>query len=327
MADGLVRIGVLGAAGVTPTAVIKPARDNAEVEVAAVAARDVVRARAFAAKYGIARVHDSYEALIADAGIDAVYVPLPNALHGKWIRAALEAGKHVLVEKPLAANAAEAREIAEFAAGSGRVVMEGLHHRYHPASVRIEQILTSGELGTIQRVEAVNCYWLRDFSGFRYSYPLGGGATMDLGSYIVDTARVYGGSTPEVISAQAKLRGPNIDRVMTAELRFAGGHTGRLHCSMWSAEPPHYSTKVVGDRGELRLHPLQPFQRFSVRSADGKRDEKFPLRATYAYQLDAFAAAVLRGEPVRTSVADAVANMTVIDAIYRAAGLPVREPA
>jgi predicted dehydrogenase len=129
MPDGLVRIGILGAAGVTPKSVIKPAKDNAEVEVVAVAARDVVRGRAYAAKYGIARVHDSYEALIADAGVDAVYVPLPNSLHGKWIRAALEAGKHVLVEKPLAANAAEAREIAELAAGSGRVVMEGLHQR------------------------------------------------------------------------------------------------------------------------------------------------------------------------------------------------------
>lgn len=327
MPERLVRIGVLGAAGVTPTSLIKPAKGNSEVEVAAVAARDVDRGRAFAAKHDIAKVHDSYEALIADSDIDAVYVPLPNALHGRWTRAALEAGKHVLVEKPFAANATEAREIADLAATSGRVAMEALHHRYHPASVRIEQILASGELGTIQRVEAVNCYWLPNFSGSRYSYPLAGGATMDLGSYIVDTVRAYGGSTPEVVSAQAKLRGPDIDRVMTAELRFAAGHTGRLHCSMWSLEPPHYSTKVVGDRGELRLHPLTPFQRFSVRSADGKRDERFPVRPTYAYQLEAFAAAVLRGEPVRTSVAEAVENMTVIDALYRAAGLPVREPA
>lgn len=327
MPDGVVRIGILGAAGVTPTAVIKPAKDNPEIEVAAVAARDVDRGRAYAAKHSIPKVHDGYEALVTDPAIDAVYVPLPNALHGRWIRAALEAGKHVLVEKPFAANAAEAREIADLAAASGCVVMEGLHHRYHPASVRIEQIIASGELGTIERVEAVNCYWLRDFSGSRYSYPLGGGATMDLGSYIVDTVRVYGGSTPDVVSAQAKLHGPEIDRVMTAELRFPEGHSGRLHCSMWSAEPPHYTTKVIGDRGELRLHPLAPFTRFSVRSADGKRAERFPMRATYAYQLDAFAAAVLRGEPVKTSAAQAVENMTVIDAIYRAAGLAVREPA
>jgi predicted dehydrogenase len=130
-----------------------------------------------------------------------------------------------------------------------------------------------------------------------------------------------------VVSAQAKLRGPEVDRAMTAELRFASGHTGRVHCSMWSTDLPHFTAKVVGDRGELRLNPLIPFQRFSVRSVDGKRVERFPLRATYAYQLDAFAAAVLRGEPVKTGPDDAVENMTVIDAIYRAAGLPLRKPA
>ncbi|MDH6248027.1 Gfo/Idh/MocA family oxidoreductase, partial [Mycobacterium sp. OTB74] len=117
----ILRLGILGAAGIVPNAVIKPAKDNAEVVVAAVAARDVSRARAFADKHGIARVHETYEALIADPDVDAVYNPLPNALHGKWTRAALEAGKHVLCEKPFMANAAEAREIAELAAKSGRV--------------------------------------------------------------------------------------------------------------------------------------------------------------------------------------------------------------
>ena len=116
---------------------------------------------------------------------------------------------------------------------------------------------------------------------------------------------------------------------MTAELRFASGHTGRLHCALWSSDLFRASAKVVGDRGELRyLSPAAPhlFPRLSIRSADGKRVERFPRRATYAYQLDAFAAAVLRGEPVKTTPEDAIENMTVIDAIYRAAGLPLREP-
>jgi len=114
---------------------------------------------------------------------------------------------------------------------------------------------------------------------------------------------------------------------MTAELRFAEGHTGRLHCSLWSRTPPHYTAKITGDRGELRLNPVIPYQQFSVRSADGHRVERFfKARPTYQYQLEAFAAAVLRGEPVKTSAEEGVKNMTVIDAIYRAAGLPVREP-
>ncbi|MGB8208469.1 MAG: Gfo/Idh/MocA family oxidoreductase [Mycobacterium sp.] len=323
------QIGVLGAARIAPPALIKPAKQNSDVVVAAVAARDVSRAQAFAAKHGIARVHDSYEALLADPDIDAVYNPLPNGLHGKWTRAALAAGKHVLCEKPFTANADEAREIAQVAAQSDRVVMEAFHYRYHPLALRIEEIIASGELGKLQRVEAALCFPLPRSSDIRYNYSLAGGATMDAGCYPVHMVRTFGGSTPEVVSAQAKLRGPQIDRAMTAELQFADGHTGRIRCSMWSARLLDISAHVVGDQGELRaLNPVLPqmFHRLSVRSAAGKRVERFPRRASYAYQLDAFAGAVLRGEPVKTTPEDAIENMTVVDAIYRAAGLPLREP-
>jgi len=325
--DAPVRIGILGAARITPVALINPAKENDEVVVAAVAARDTARAQDFAAKHGIARVHDSYEALLADPDVDAIYNPLPIGLHGKWTRAALAAGKHVLCEKPFTANAAEARELAELAAKSDRVVMEAFHYRYHPCALRVEEIIASGELGKLQRVEGQWCYWMPQFSHNRYNYAMAGGALMDIGCYAVDMVRRFGGSTPEVVSARAKLRGPEVDRVMTAQLRFAGGHTGRIHCSMWSTDLPRFTVKVVGDRGELRLHPLIPFQRFSVRSTNGKRVENFTARPTYAFQLDAFAAAVLRGEPVRTTPEDAIENMIVIDAIYRAAGLSVRKPA
>jgi predicted dehydrogenase len=323
------RVGVLGAARIAPSALIKPAKDNAEVVVAAVAARDGSRARAFAAKHGIARVHESYEALIADPDLDAVYNPLPNGLHGKWTRAALAAGKHVLCEKPFTANAAEARQIADLAAKSDRVVMEAFHYRYHPLALRTEQIIASGELGKLERVEAALCFPLPKFSDIRYNYSLAGGAMMDAGCYAVHMARTFGGSTPEVVSAQAKLRDPQVDRAMTAELRFAEGHTGRVRCSMWSSRLLEITAHVVGDRGEVRLfNPVTPqfFHRLSIRSSDGKRVERFPRRPSYAYQLDAFAGAVLRGEPVKTTPADAIENMTVIDAIYRAAGLPLRQP-
>jgi predicted dehydrogenase len=325
-----VRIGILGASRFVPMTLINPARENAEVVVATVAARDVSRAQALAAKHGIARVHDSYEALIADPDVDAVYIVLPNNLHGRWTRAALSAGKHVLCEKPFTANAPEAREIAELAAKSDRVVMEAFQYRYHPLIVRAEQIVASGELGKVERVDATLCVLLpKRSNGNLYDYSLAGGATMDAGSYAVDMVRTFGGSTPEVVSAQAKLSGPEVDRAMTAELRFASGHTGRIHCAVWSSDLMRASAKVVGDRGELRvLSPAAPhmFHRLSVRSADGKRVERFPRRSSYAYQLDAFAAAVQRGEPVMTTPEDAIENMTVIDAMYRAAGLSLREP-
>ncbi|MBI3690690.1 MAG: Gfo/Idh/MocA family oxidoreductase, partial [Mycolicibacterium aromaticivorans] len=274
-------------------------------------------------------VHDGYDTLIADPDLDAIYIPLPNSLHGRWTRAALAAGKHVLCEKPFAANAIEAREIADLAEQSGRVVMEAFHYRYHPLALRIEQIIASGELGKLQRVEATLCYPLPLFSDIRYSYSLAGGATMDAGCYAVHMARMFGGGTPEVTTARARLRDENIDRAMTAELRFPGGHTGRLHCSVWSLSLLNISAKVIGDRGELRvLNPVMPqfFHRLSVRSVGSRRVEHFSRRPSYAYQLDAFAAAVLHGEPVRTTPRDAVENMTVIDAIYRAAGLPLRQP-
>lgn len=323
------RIGVLGAARIVPMALIKPAKRNADVVVAAVAARDASRARAFAAKHDIARVHTSYETLIADDDLDAVYIPLPNSLHGRWTRAALATGKHVLCEKPFTANASEACEVAELAAESGRVVMEAFHYRNHPLALRIEQIIASGELGKLEWVEATLCYPLPMFSDIRYEYSLAGGATMDAGCYTVDMARTFGGGTPEVVSAQANLHNPQIDRAMTAELLFPGGHTGRIRCSMWSANLLQMSARVVGDQGELWvLNPVMPqfFHRLAVSSANGKRVEHFSRRASYAYQLDAFAAAVLYGQAVRTAPQDAVENMTVIDAIYRAAGLPLREP-
>lgn len=324
-----VRVGVLGAAQIAPAALIDPAKGNPEVTVVAVAARDVSRARAFAAKHGIARVHDSYESLIADPDVDAIYNPLPNGLHGRWTRAAIEAGKHVLCEKPFTANAAEARQIAELAAMSDRVVMEAFHYRYHPFALRAEEIIASGELGSLRQVDAAFCFPLPTFSDIRYDYALAGGATMDAGCYAVHMLRTFGGATPEVVSAEAKLRDSRVDRAMTAQLRYPGGHTGRLRCSMWSTDLLRISLRVTGDRGELFvLNPLLPhlFHRFSVRSGAGKRVERFPRRATYAYQLDAFAAAVLRGERVRTTPDDAIETMTVIDSIYRAAGLPVREP-
>ena len=322
-----VRIGILGAARIAPQGVIKPAHKNPEAEVSAVAARDRGRAEAFASKHGIPKVHDSYAALIADPDIDAIYNPLPNGLHAEWTIAALEAGKHVLCEKPFTANAKEAEDVAAVATRTGLVVMEAFHYRYHPLAQRMRDIVESGELGTIQRVQTTLCFPLPKFSDIRYQYDLAGGATMDVGTYTVHMARLLGLEEPEVVSAHAKLRTPNVDRAMRAELAFPSGHTGRITCSMWSTWAIQTSARVVGDAGEMFVvNPTAPqvFHRMRVKRGDAKRTEHFPRRATYEYQLDAFCAAVLQGEPTLTPPADSIANMRVLDAIYVAAGMTPR---
>jgi len=322
-----VRFGILGAARIAPMALINPARNVAEARVVAVAARDTARAKKFAGKHQIETVHDSYEALVADPNLDAIYNPLPNNLHARWTIAALEAGKHVLCEKPFTSNAVEANEVATVARRTGRLLVEAFHYRYHPLAARMREIIDSGELGKLQHVETWICFPLPRFSDIRYRYDLGGGALMDAGCYAVHMARLVGGSDPQVTSAQALLRSPEVDRAMTAELTFPGGHTGRIHCSMWSWKLLKLAVHVVGDKGEMRVfNPIMPqlYHRLTVRADGKKRVEKLSKKPTYEYQLEAFCGAVLRNQPTLTPPSDSIANMKVIDAIYTAAGLKPR---
>jgi predicted dehydrogenase len=326
------RIGTLGAARVTPGALIRPARQVPEVTVAAVAARDPERARRFAARHRIRRVHGSYQDLLDDPAIDAVYNPLPNSLHAAWTLRAIAAGKHVLCEKPFTANASEAAEVAAAAAASGLVVMEAFHFRYHPLARRMQEIVRggpegAGEIGPLRYLEASLCFPLPRFSDIRYSYDLAGGATMDAGCYAINCLRMLGPGEPEVLSARARLHRPDVDRAMAASFRFAGGVLGRMTASLWSGQLLRLDAKAVGDQGVMRVFNYvspQAYNRLTV-TADGyTRRERVTGEPSYTYQLRAFAAAVQHGDPVPTTPEDAVAGMTVIDAVYRAAGLSPR---
>ncbi len=327
------RIGTLGAARITPNALLRPARDVDGVEVVAVAARDPERARGFASRHGIARVHDGYEALLDDAEIDAVYIPLPNSAHARLTLAALEAGKHVLVEKPFAANAPEARRVADAAAATDRVVMEAFHWRYHPLAARMLEIIESGELGAIEHVETRNCVPLPIPGDIRYRLDLAGGALMDVGCYSVHILRTLAGvgddpgQAPEVRRARAWLSSPGVDRAMQADLQFADGRTGRIECSLFSAKLLSIGASVRGERGTLRVvNPMVPqlFHRLVIETASGKRKEQAERTPTYEHQLRAFRDAVREHEPFPTGLANAIANMAVIDDVYRAAGLEPR---
>ena len=326
----MLRIGLMGAAKIAPSAIIAPCKASSTATVTAIGARDRARAEAFAAKHGIARIHDSYDALLADPDIDALYIPLPNGLHGKWAIKAVQAGKHVLCEKPLAANEAEAQAMADAAAQAGRVMMEAFHYRYHPLAQRMKDIVDSGELGETREIFSTMCFPLPLFGDIRYNFGLGGGAMMDAGCYAVHMARLVGGGEPEVLSAKPLLRNPEVDRAMKADLRFPSGAIGHVHVSMWSWKLLELSLRVVGSKGEMRVsNPIAPqaFHKMVVKTEAGKRVERFDKRPSYAYQLDAFVAACVQGAPMLTPASDGVKNMRVIDAIYRAAGMPIRQPA
>jgi predicted dehydrogenase len=325
-----IRIGVLGAARITPNALLTPARTDPEVTVAAISARDPERAREVAEQHAIPRVHSSYEDLLADPDLDAVYNPLPNGLHGRWTAAALEAGKHVLCEKPFAANADEAAAVAAVAERTGRVVMEAFHYRYHPFITRALDIVGSGRLGEVRRIETFFRARLRPAADIRWNLELGGGALMDIGSYPVHLLRTLAGQEPAVVSATAGVRSPDVDRWLRAELAFDDGRTGFVSASMLSRRSRASGARVTGSQGSLELENFTAPYRWNtlvLRTRRERRVEHVPREpVTYAAQLRAFADAVLRGVPPPTGPEDAVANMRLIDACYVAAGLPPRQP-
>jgi predicted dehydrogenase len=325
-----IRIGILGAARIAPVAMVKPAAAESDAEVTAVAARDLQRARQFGAKHEISTAYGSYAQLLADPSIDAVYIALPNGLHGRWTKAALEAGKHVLCEKPFTANAEQATSVAEAARHSGLVVMEAFHYRYHALMRRMLEIIKSDELGSITKMEAWFCFPLVPANNIRWDYELAGGALMDAGCYPIHLLRTLAGAEPEVSSATAKIRRPAVDRLLQAKLHFPGGYTGLITASMLSRQVLRAGAHVSGTRGTMKvLSPYHPQlgHRLVIRSNTRRAVEHVPRQpSTFARQLRAFIGAIVRGEPVLTGPDDAVANMTVIDACYAAAGLPRREP-
>jgi predicted dehydrogenase len=322
------RIGTLGASRIAPAALINPARKNEQIEVVAVAARERAKAEKYAQKHGIAQVYDTYEALIADPTLDAIYNPLPNNLHAEWTIRALQAGKHVLCEKPLASNADEARAMAETADAENRYLMEAFHWRYHRMAKRLIEIVRSGEIGAIKHVGASLCVPFALPGDIRYRLDLAGGAMMDLGAYTVSMLRHTTGEEPEVVSAKAALSSPGVDRLMEAEVKFPSGATGMLQASLFSHKLLAMWLRVEGEKGTIYARnptvPQMGISRLKIKTDAGTRVEKYRYPATYEEQLVAFVGLVREGTAVPTDGWDGVRNMEVIDAVYQAAGMEVR---
>jgi predicted dehydrogenase len=255
-----------------------------------------------------------------------IYNPLPNSLHCEWTIAALRAGKHVLCEKPLSSNAAEAERMSKAADESGQILGEAFHYRYHPLADRVRALISGGTLGRLVRVEGNFSVPIPE-TNIRFDWSLAGGATMDLGCYPLHMIYYFSGLTPRVISAKAETGPKNIDIAMEVDLELADGVTARMTCAMKKDSVISASFMARGEQGELRvINPIAPHRghQLTVKTDAGEKNETVPGDTTFTHQLRAFVKAVRGEAKFPTDGAEGVVNMRVIDDVYRAAGLPPR---
>jgi xylose dehydrogenase (NAD/NADP) len=289
------------------------------VEAVAVASRDAGRAQAFAAEHGLGRAHGSYEALLADPEVDAVYVPLPNSLHVPWSIRALQAGKHVLCEKPLTRRPEEAQAAFDAADQAGRVLAEGFMWRHHEQARRLRELVRDRVVGDVRLLRAAFSFFGLDRTGdVRLQRALDGGGLMDVGCYCVSAMRLLAGE-PERVSARQVIGGDGVDVRLAATLAFPGGVLGSFDCGLDMAD--RSELEVIGDHGSLFLpdpwHSREP--RIEVRRPDGTEVIEIPRKDPYACELEDFAAAVRRERPHPFGREDAVGQARAIAALYRSA--------
>lgn len=316
------RIGLLGAARIAPQGIVEPAKAEARAELIAVAARDPARAARFAATYGIGRVHAGYPELLADGDVDLVYVATPPFNHAELAILALEAGKHVLVEKPFAMTAAEATRVSDAARDCGRRAFEAMHSVHHPLFRRVAELVAAGEIGRVRKVRAGFDITLDRPRDFRWRARFGGGALMDLGVYPLAFVRRLLGEDFAVEHAAAVLRG-DVDQSFEARLRFADGAVAEVSASF--AAPLAAGLSIAGDRGTIFAeNPVVPHRGHRLRVASGgtEREEHLAGPSSWTAQLGALCDTLLDGAPFALPEDDFVHSMEAIERIRRAGGWP-----
>jgi predicted dehydrogenase len=323
----MIKFGTLGAARITPLALVQPCKDEPKAGIHVVTARSRARADEFASEHDIPHVVNTYQEVVDHPDINAVYVPLPITAHKEWTLKALAAGKHVLCEKSFAANASEARNMAEAAEGTGLVLMDAFHYRYHPLFSRAREIYLSGVLGSVDQVEAKLHVAVTDTSDIRMNYESGGGVTMDIGCYPVSWLRHMIGAEPLRVTAEAEIGPPDVDVWLKAQMEFPGNIKGIAEGDMRAEAKFKAFIKVIGSDGTMTVNnPIAPHLGNSIDlTIRGEiTHEKFDRRPTYSFQLDAFIDCVENGTQPLTGAADAVKQMELIDWCYEAAGLKLR---
>ena len=318
-----VRWGVLSTADIGIGQVLPAMQQGTYCEIAAIASRSPEKAQAAAAQLGISKAYGSYEELLADPEIDAIYNPLPNHLHVPWSIKALQAGKHVLCEKPIALTSAEAQTLLDVARQYPHLkVMEAFMYRFHPQWQRARQLVRDGNIGELRTIQSFFSYYLDDPNNIRNRHDVGGGAMLDIGCYTVSLARFIFGAEPNhvfgTVEYDPRLK---IDRLASAILDFGRG-TSTFTCATQLV--PYQRVNIFGTTGRVEIEI--PFNAPANRPCKiwyqhGDETEEIQLEACNQYTLqgDAFSQAVLNNTQVPTPIEDAVANMKVIEAVFQSA--------
>ena len=330
------RWGILSTADIARTKVIPGFRRAARCEVVAIASREGGRAQAVAAELGIPTAHDSYEALLADPDVDAVYIPLPNHLHAEWTIAAARAGKHVLCEKPLAMTSGDAERMAAAADEAGVVLMEAFMYRHHPSWVAVRELVAEGRIGRLVAVQSWFSYYNDDPANIRNILEFGGGALFDIGCYNVNLSRLLFGGEPRRVEASIS-RDPasGVDILTSGILEF---ETGVATFTCTTRAETDQRVHVYGTSGRLAVEipfnipPDRPTHVFVTSGGEppvNPATERltFETKDPYAAEAEAFAAAVLDGGGPPVPAADAIANLRVIERLFEAGARATPQPA
>ncbi|MGG1515885.1 Gfo/Idh/MocA family oxidoreductase [Paenibacillus oryzisoli] len=319
------RWGILGCAKIAIRACIPGIEQSETGVVTAIASRDLQKSQETAASLNIPKAYGSYEELLADPDIDAVYIPLPNHLHKPWTIRAAQAGKHVLCEKPAALTAAETEEMVSACEENGVLFAEAFMYRHHPRYERVKQIIDAGEIGDIRGIHGAFTFSNPDdHANVRYKREWGGGSLYDVGCYPISAARLLLGREPEAVTTHAFFspEHDNVDMMMSGLVEFSGNVALTFDCGMWAAF--RNRLEILGSKGRIVLPsafvaPSQETSDFQVIIGAEERTESVPLLNQYALQADDLAYAAWGRKSMRFAPQDAIANMKVLDACLKSA--------
>lgn len=318
-----VRWGVLSTANIGREKVIPAMQAGMHSVITTIASANKEQAEAIAKQHNIAKVYNSYEALLADADIDAVYIPLPNHLHVPWAIKALQANKHVLCEKPIALSAAEAEELLQVSLQHPHLkMMEAFMYRFHPQWPAAKKLVHNGSIGELKNIDSYFSYFNADRDNIRNKKNIGGGGLMDIGCYPISLSRFIYGREPEKVFGRLEIDPVfETDSMASAILDFKTG-TSVFSCS--TQQVPFQKVNIIGTEGRIELEvPFSPSpdapSRIWLHRKNGYKEIIFDATNQYTLQGDLFSLSILNNEPAPASITDALNNMKVIDAVFESA--------